>query len=154
MAVRDAFKITRKTFFNPRAWFNYDEFNNQNNVLWNLLKANLVPPQTQPQDTQTFEQAMQRHGMAETDIPVAIKNYRLFALLFSLLAFLAFVYAFFILFGYHTLFGWLLSMCVCALLLAQALKYDFWSLQLRRRKLDLTFADWKASILGKTGCVA
>ena len=26
MAIRDALKVSRKTFFNPRAWLNYDEF--------------------------------------------------------------------------------------------------------------------------------
>ena len=49
MAVRDAFKVSRKTFFNPRAWFNYDEFKGQNNALWNLLRGVLIPAQTAPQ---------------------------------------------------------------------------------------------------------
>ena len=97
---------------------------------------------------------MQRNGMAEADVLVAIKNYQLFVLIFTLLGGLAFIYAFFILFSYHTVFGWLLGISVCALLFAQAFKYDFWSLQLRRRKLDLTFTDWKEAILGKKGGAA
>lgn len=155
MAVRDYLKISRKTFFNPRGWFNYDEFVNQNRALWGVIKGIVVPPQADTPATQeTFEQAMQRQGMTEADLQESIKSYRLFVMIFMLLASLAFIYAFFLLFGYHTLSGWLLAMCVCALLLAQAFKYDFWSLQLRRRKLNLTFKEWKQSILGDKGGVS
>lgn len=151
MAIRDVFKVSRKTFFNPRAWLNYDEFKNQNRILWNLVKDVITVPAPTPQSSETFEQAMVRHGMTEADIATTIKNYRLFTLIFLTLGSLAFIYAFFLLFGYYTISGWLLSMCVCALLFAQAFRYDFWSLQLRRRKLDLTFNDWKESVLGKKG---
>ena len=154
MPVPDVFKVSRKTFFNPRAWFNYDEAKNQNRILWNLVGNILTSPQVTPQSEETFEQAMQRHDMAEADILVAIKSYSLFVTIFVFLAALSFVYAFFLLFGYHTIFGWILAMSVCALLLAQAFKYNFWSLQLRRRKLDLTFSDWTESILGKKGGAA
>ena len=151
MAVRDYLKISRKTFFNPRAWSNYDEFVNQNRILWGTIKSIIIPPTIAEINEETFEQSMQRNGMTEADLKESIKNYRTFALLFALLGGLAFIYAFFLLFGYQTLSGWLLAICVCALLFAQAFKYDFWSLQLRRRNLKLTFNDWKESILGKGG---
>lgn len=151
MAIRDIFKVSRKTFFNPRAWLNYDELANQNRALFTLLGNLFTVPVAAPIVEETFEQSMQRHGMTEADLKVAIKNYRLFALLFVALGSLAFIYAFFILFAYGTIAGWLLAMCVCSLLLTQAFKYDFWALQLRQRKLTLTFKDWKTAILGGKG---
>jgi len=156
MAIRDAFKVSRKTFFNPRAWFNYDEFKAQNIVVWGVLRSIFVAPPVAPETetTDTFEEVMQRNGLTEADLAISLQNYRLFVWLFISLGLLAFIYAFFMLFAYHTLTGWILAMCVCGLLLAQAFKYDFWCLQLRRRRLNLTFADWKASILGGKGGAA
>lgn len=151
MAVRDVFKVSRKTFFNPRAWLNYDDFKNQNRLLWGMVKDVTTVPEAAPRTDETFEEAMARHGMSEADVNVSSQNYRRFALFFAFLGSLAFIYAFFILFGYHTISGWVLAMCVSALLFTQAFKYDFWSLQMRRRKLDLTFDDWKNAILGKKG---
>jgi hypothetical protein len=154
MAIRDVFKISRKTFFNPRAWFNYDEFKNQNRILWGTLSTVIIPPTPAPITDETFEQAMARNGMTETDREEGVKAYRRFALLFVFLALIAFIYAFFLLFAYHVMSGWLLALCVCALLLSQAFKYDFWSLQLRRRNLRLTFNDWKEAMLGNKGGAA
>ncbi len=155
MAVRDAFKVTRKTFFNPRAWFSYDEFLNHNRIIWGSIKSVVVAPAVEPgAEEETFEQAMERNGMSEEDRQIGIKAYRNFALIFVSLAVFSFIYAFFLLFAYHVLSGWLLAMSVCALLLSQAFKYDFWALQLQRRKLNLTFDDWKNNILGNKGGAA
>lgn len=151
MAVKDYLKVSRKTFFNPRAWLNYDEFKNQTGLLWGILKPIITLPTPAPISEETFEQAMIRHEMTEADRVLAIQAYRRFALLFVFLGALAFIYAFFLLFAYHVFSGWLLAMCVCALLLSQAFKYDFWSLQLRRRNLRITYRDWLDALLGKNG---
>jgi hypothetical protein len=63
-------------------------------------------------------------------------------------------YSFFLLFHHTAFLGWFLGMATSALFFAQAFKYDFWSLQMRRRKLGLTFQDWKKSILGIKGASA
>jgi len=153
MAMWDIFKVSRKTFVNPRAWLGFDYFIGQNRVIGSYLKSIFVPPAAVPVNEETFEQSMQRNGMSEADLKLAIKNYQRFTLLFVFLAVLSFCYAFFILFAYALFSGFLLALCVCALLLAQAFKYNFWSLQLTRRNLNITFNDWKKSILSKNGGV-
>lgn len=146
MAIRDLFKVSRKTFFNPSAWIDYRALRTHTSTIATVLSAEFTVPK--PLREETFAQAMARLKLNESDVKSIARNYRLYALFFLMLGFLAFIYTFYILFRYWTLMGWILGMGVTALLLSQAFKYDFWSLQMRKRKLGLTFADWQNSVLG------
>lgn len=146
MAIRDIFKISRKTFFDPAGWLDYESLKYQNQTIWVVLKNLFTRPR--PQREETFNAAMKRLKLSEEDVQYGAKNYRLFAIGFFLIGLLVFFYSFYLLFRHVTFFGWILGLAVSALFLAQAFKYDFWSLQMRRRKLGLTFADWKKSVLG------
>ena len=145
MAVRDIFKITRKTFFNPSGWLDLDSLREQNQTIWTVFKSMFTAQR--PEREETFSEAMKRLDLSERDVQFGATNYRIYALVFFLLGLLLMFYAFFLLFHYKTLLGWFLGMASAALFYAQAFKYDFWSLQMRRRKLGLTFKDWKKSIL-------
>jgi hypothetical protein len=147
MAVRDIFKISRKTFLNPSGWLDLNGLIEQNKTIWSVLK-NLFT-KAEPTRQETFAQAMQRQGLAETDIPKLISRFTLYVWLFVGCGLAAFGYAFYLLFAHHLFVGWLLSMSVSVFFAAQAFRYDFWSLQLRRRTLGLSFADWKKSRLGE-----
>lgn len=149
MAIRDIFKISRKTFINPTAWIDYNSLKFQNQTLWSILKPLFTP--ARPQREETFEAAISRLGLTEEAVEYGAANYRIFAFGFCIIGFLTLFYSFFLLFKYSAFLGWLLGLGVSALFFAQAFKYDFWSLQMRRRKLGLTFAEWKESILGKQG---
>src|SRR5579862_4561130 len=146
MAIRDAVKVSRKTFFNPRGWLDYDNLKQQTIGLLAILQTTFRP--VSPAREESFEHAVERLNLTETDIQTTIKNYRLYALIFFCLGFITFCYAFFLLFYHHTFFGWLLGLCVCSFFLSQAFRFDFWSLQMRKRRLGLTFSEWKKSILG------
>lgn len=149
MAIRDYFKVSRKTFVNPSGWVGWDSLKAQTSVLRDGLKSAFTV--AKPQREETFEEATKRLELTEDDIKNTIFNYRLTALSFLILAILAFAYAFFLLFRHGTITGWLLGFAVSALFGSQAFKYDFWAFQMRRRQLGLTFTDWKRSILGETG---
>lgn len=149
MRVRDIFKISRKTFLNPGGWIYYDGLKEQTITIWGVLK-NLFTP-TRPVLEETFEQAIARLKLTKKDVANTAKTYHVYALIFAGLGLFALLYAFYLLFRFGTIAGWLLSIAVSAFLFAQAFRFDFWSLQMRERKLGLTFADWKNSILGKKG---
>lgn len=146
MAIRDIFKVTRKTFVNPSAWIDYESLRFQNRTIYDALK-NIFTTQ-QPMREESFEQAMKRLGMTEEDVQYGATNYRLFAMVFLIIGLLIMFYSFYLLFQHAAFLGWLLGLSAAALFFAQAFKYDFWSLQMRRRKLGLTFTDWKKAILG------
>lgn len=146
MAVRDIFKVSRKTFFNPTAWFNYEALETQNKVIWSIVSLVFVKPKA---DTvETFEEAVTRQKLTDKDIKEGIGTYRALALVFILFSLAALGYAIYLVARYGSLTGCLLSLAVMALFAAQSFKYDFWALQMSRRQLGLTFSDWKRHYLG------
>lgn len=147
MAVRDIFKLSRKTFFDPKGWADTDSIVDQNRTILTVLKAMFTP--AKPTRQETFEEAMQRQGLTEDQVAPLATTYRRYAALFMLFATLSFAYAFYLLFRFHHLLAFGLSLTVMAFFLAQAFRYDFWSLQLRTRRLGLTWSDWTKSWLGE-----
>ena len=146
MAVRDAFKFSWKTFFNPSAWIDYSGLVSQNKAIATVLtNLKAVPAAGTPE---TFEEAVQRQGLTEKDLQDGIASYRALALVFFLLAAFSFVYAAYLIIVYRTVLGMTLGLVVASLFFSQAFKYDFWALQMRKRTLGLTFEDWKRNYLG------
>ena len=146
MAVKDILKVNRKTFFNPSAWMNYDYLKYQTGTLWDIIKAIITP--AAPDREETFEQAIERIGITEEDVKSIADNYRAYAFGFFLFGLMALIYAFYLLFIHVRFTGWMLGIATSALFFVQAFRYDFWSFQMRRRKLGATFAEWKQSIWG------
>lgn len=146
MAVRDIFKFSRKTFFNPKGWIDWDTIVAQNKYLWGVLKGLFFP--AKPDTSRTFEEAMQEYGLSEADIADGITTYRTLAFVFLILGLCGLVYSGYLLVRYFSAGGAFLAIAVSVLLFTQAFKYDFWALQMRRRHLGLTFSDWKRQYLG------
>lgn len=149
MALRDLFKVSRRTFLNPTAWLDFDSLKMQNRTIWQVLSSIFTTPK--PERQEDFASAMKRLKLSEADVTNAIKSYRHYALMFFGIGLLIFIYAFYLLFRYGELMGWLLAMAASALFFSQAFKYDFWSLQMKERRLGMTFKEWKASVLGSKG---
>ena len=145
MALRDVFKISWKTFVNPTGWLDYDALKSQNQLLYGILKPTFSADK--PGQPETFEQATERLGLTEADITAGQHRYRRWAIYFALLGLLVFYYAFYLVFRYLSFPSFILGIAAAMLFFTYAFKFDFWSLQMRRRKLGLTFADWKASYL-------
>lgn len=147
--LRDALKFSRKTFFNPRGWIDFDFLKDQNRTIIDVLK-NLFTAD-QPARQESFEEAVARLKLSEEDIQSTQKTYRLYAVLFVVLALLAFIYSIYLVVSYGSFTGFLVGIAVSVLLGGQAFRFDFWAFQMRRRKLGATFDEWKKSILGTKG---
>lgn len=146
MAIRDIFKVNRKTFIDFGAWIGLESIIAQSKMIWGILRgAAAVPP---PGASESFEDAVKRQGLTEKDINDGERTYRLFAIMFFVLGMIALAYGIFILVHHQSYSGLVLAAVSSALLFSQAFKYDFWSLQMRRRHLGLTYADWKRYYLG------
>lgn len=152
MAVRDMFRITRRTFFNPVGWIDFNTLSTQNRTIWTVLRGLFTTPR--PVREETFEQAMERLKISESDVKQIAKTYRWYAITFSFLGLVVLIYAFYLLFHNATIAGFLLGLAAAALFFSQAFKFDFWSFQMRKRKLGLTYAQWKKNLIGKKGSVA
>ncbi|MBX3709834.1 MAG: hypothetical protein KIT56_05270 [Gammaproteobacteria bacterium] len=149
MAIRDIFKISWKTFFNPAGWIDYPFLKMQNAVIYSIIKT-LFTSDT-PEKRETFEQAVKRLALTEDDVKKTITAYHVYTFIFIVLGFLVFAYAFYLLFGPHSIAGWLLGLGASGLFFGQAFKYDFWALQMQQRKLGMTFNQWKRHRLGDKG---
>lgn len=146
MAVRDIFKINRKTFFNPSGWIDYPSLKGNTKMLYGILKTTFTVPTSIA--SETFEESVKRQGLTEKDIADGIGSYRALALVFVILALAAIAYAAYLMYYHATFTGLMLSLVVSALCFSQAFKYDFWAMQMSKRKLGLTFVDWKRQYLG------
>lgn len=147
MAIRDIFKVSRKTFINPAGWIDYEGLKTQNRTIITVIKSLYTPQKAER--SETFEQAMTRLQITDADVQSLASRYSLFALMFALLGIAVFGYAFYLLFAHVSFLGFILGLSVSGLFFAYGFKYDFWALQMKRRELGLTFEEWKHHILGK-----
>lgn len=146
MAVKDVFKFSRKTFFNPSAWLGLDQLIAYNRVITSTLKTTFTAEKTE--HAETFEEAMVRLNVTEAELQERAQLYRWYTLLFLLLGILSLGTGFYYLFAYHTFAGWLLATCVALLFGAQAFRYDFWHFQIKQRRLGCTVAEWWSGKVG------
>lgn len=141
MAIGDLFRVNRKTFFNPRAWINYEVIRDSTLMAWGLLMAIFTVPT--PEREETFEQAKARLKLTEADIQQAGRNYFIYAVIFALIGVVVFIYSFYLLIVHHTGHGWLIGLSVSALFLGQSFRFHFWYFQIKHHKLGCTFAEWR-----------
>ncbi len=152
MAVKDIFKISRKTFFNPTAWLGTHEISGYTRLIGSTLKTAFTPDKTRR--VETFEQALERLNVTETDLQRNAQRYQLYAWVFIALSAGSILASFYYLFHHGTFAGWCLAMVVAALLAANAFKFDFWHFQIKYRKLGCTVEEWwrgKLNDEGQTG---
>lgn len=146
MAIRGILKT-----FLPSGWLygEVEDLKDQNKSLYRILKS-LFTKDT-PVREESFADAMVRLNLTEEYVKRTAATYHIYAILFFILGLAIFTYGFYVLFAHSTLSGWLLSMAASGLCLAQAFRFDFWSYQMRVRKLGVSFNEWLESVVGKKG---
>ena len=141
MAIKQALKISRKTFFNPRAWLGYDSLREDSRTIWTMVLDVLAVPGAT--EAETFEEAKERLGLSEENLQTTVHNYLLYALLFVVLGTLMILYSFYLIIGHKLFWGWLLSLSIAGLFYANDFRYHFWVFQIKQRKLGCTFEEWR-----------
>lgn len=144
MAIKDIFKINRRTFFDPVAWFG-SSVKVTSSIIWNTSKNLFAPIEAKQQES--FSDAIKRFGLHEADLEQIQTNYLVYCLIFLICAFSAFVYGFYLIYNYKTFSGLALSIAVTALFAAQAFRYHFWYFQIKHRKLGCSFEEWKSGTI-------
>ena len=140
MSLKDAVKVSRKTFFNPRGWSGYDFIKLQFRTTWDIIKDAVSPQEVGRQET--FDEAMKRLELTEEDIQKSQNNYLLFASLFVLCGVLTLVFSFYLIFHHKTFSGMILGFVTSTLFFVYAFRYHFWYFQIKHRKLGCTIDDW------------
>src|SRR5437773_2336556 len=101
MAIRDVFRISRKTFFDPKGWIGYDELKAYNRIIGSDLKTIMTP--AKPERIESFQEAMDRLNVTEADVAETAKRYLLYTVIFIILAGIAFATGFYLLFEHGTI---------------------------------------------------
>lgn len=147
MAIRDIFKVNLKTFLNPSAWIDLGGLISQNQSLYKVLKTSFTAEA--PAKPESFEEAMKKRGLTEKDVQEGAATYRALAFVFFILGLGSMFYAGLLIIRHSSFLGMVLGLAVTGLLFSEAFRYDFWALQMRQRRLGMTFEDWKRHYLGK-----
>ncbi len=141
MALKDVFKVTRKTFFNPTGWLGYDMLSAQFKLSSDIIKNAFAPRVAR--HTETFDEAMARLQLTESDIQKIGSRYFLIALIFFVCGILTFLFSFYLLFHYVAIAGWILGLATTGLFIAYSFRNHFLYFQIKHRKLGCTFAEWR-----------
>lgn len=151
-AIKKVIKVDRKTFFNPSGWFDLQTIVDLNTTIMDVLRATFYLPKPTPKKEQeTFEEAVKRQKLTKKDLEQTHSTYKTFAVLFAILGIIDFCYTFYLLFAHFSILGFILGIASTALFFGQAFRFDFWALQISKKKLGLTFHQWKDHYLGNTG---
>lgn len=140
MPLKDAVKVTRKTFFNPTGWLGYDMLANQSRVLWSLVRGLFVLPEAGR--AETFEQATERFKLSDEQINEVSRNFLIYTIIFTTCGVITFLFSLYLLFFRGTFAGLLIGLATMAVFFSYAFRYSFWRFEIRHRKLGATFQEW------------
>lgn len=138
--LKDAVKISRKTFFNPTGWFGYQLFVSQTELTANFIRRLFVPEQAGRQET--FAQAMTRMKLTEKDIQRIKQQYLYYTIFFIALGISVVLYGLYLLIHHGSFAGLLLAFATAGLALVNAFRFHFLWFQICHRKLGCTFNEW------------
>lgn len=145
MAVKDVFKVNRKTFFDPSGWFGFDVVKENTKLSWAVVKEVFTAKTPTAEATENFAEAQKRLRVSEQDLIRLNKYFFTIAWVFLIAAILAFVFAVVIVLdGYF--FGFVFALSATVLFLGQAFKYHFRYFQIKKRKLGCTLAEWRQEL--------
>jgi intracellular multiplication protein IcmV len=144
MAIKDIFKVNRKTFFAPSDWLGLNTVKSQTNYLIELLKGvfGTIFGLKKPTQHETFEQAMGRLGITEASLNEKQQFYLVYSFFFIFFAVITVAVAIVFMIKGHFL-ACLISFAITLLMLSQAFRYHFWQFQIKYRKLGCTFEEWR-----------
>lgn len=96
---------------------------------------------------ESFEAALVRLNLTETDIQKRASEFRRLALIFSMLAIALVIYLFYMV-SQKALVASLGTLGILLVVLGQLFRCHFWLYQIRCRKLGCTFKDWFKQSIG------
>lgn len=109
------------------------------------MTGKLLTPR-KAQHIESFEDAMNRLELSETDITNRTKEFSRLVMIFMGLAFMVFIYTLYLAATgdlRSTLFGFVVTL----LILVRAFHYHFWLFQVKSRKLGCTLREWLDSTI-------
>jgi len=132
---------------NVKRWVGYGQIKSDTKVLGKLFQT-VFSRRKEKLSTETFEEAVVRHGLTEEDIKKKMQSSRHLVIAFLSFALLLFLYSL-----YQWGSGAFLNGMICFLLAllssAYAFREHFNLYQMKQRRLGCTYSEWFKSLLSK-----
>lgn len=134
-----------RTFFgsltNVREFVNFNEFKNDARVLKTAITDVFKPADTRQKIDETFEEAMQRLNLTESDIQKQAKFFLYYSIFYATFALAFVIYAIYLFFLIKIIAS-VTTLVLGIFLATYALKENFMYMQIKKRKLNCKFKDW------------
>jgi len=140
------FRTVMKTAFGPamdvKSWVGYSQLKNNTKSLFFWVKELLfLKKARRRRRKETFEQAVKRTHITEENL-IKRSNYLLRHIyIYVGMAFLCFIYAFYLIFKTNILAG-ILTIMIAVYLVTRAYVAHFWCFEIKNRKLGCNFKEW------------
>lgn len=125
--------------FRVDKWVGWDYIVDTTEDYKNVVK-NMATP-AQPEMAETFEEAIQRLGLTETDLADRKKEFTRLFVFFIVLSLLIIGYGLYMAIQGNMISS-LIAFCISIYSLSQAFRFHFWLFQIKYRKLGCTLKEW------------
>lgn len=141
------FRTAFKSLFHFKSWMSWSTLRQNARVISSMYK-DVLTPQKMPVKVETFEEAMQRYGYSEQFLQAQMQQFSKAARFYLALLGLGFCYSLWLYTkGYWTAFVVMLPFNL--MLFSFYFRESFWRLQIKKRKLGMSFKDWfRITVLG------
>lgn len=130
-----------KPFVNFPKWLDAKSLKKNNETLYGFAK-DIAKPDLRPVSQESFEEAMVRLQLSEQDVVNRRAFFLRMAIFYGLFAIAVFSYGIYLFFNLVDIFPLLMALAVTVAALALWFKHHFWYVQMKQRRLGLSFDDW------------
>lgn len=139
-----------KPLVNFPHWMRWGDLKENNHMITSLAKGMLKADTAVPRQ-ETYEEAVVRLNLNDEAIAARKKDLFLMAGFFSVLAIAVFIYGFYLLLFQGMILAFFMGVALAFLLTALAFRQHFWYIQMKYKRLGLTFNDWMNYTFKKGG---
>lgn len=142
MGFWSATKNAGSYVFNFRVgkWLDYDQLKRSTTKIASITRAVFSPEHAER--TETFEQAMERLNLTESELQQRYTEFSRLFIIYLLIAVAIFSYSVWIAFTYKNILGFMMGFCITIFALTHVFRYHFWMFQIKHRKLGCTLREW------------
>ena len=138
--MKFGFRSTFKSLFNIKSWIGWDSLSKNTSWIHGLFVQLLRPPQSD-QIKETYDEACARYGYTPEFLAKQQASFQMAARIYLGMLIIGFTYMAWLYIKKHRL-ATLLMIPVNFMLFSLFFRESFWLMQLRQKKLGMTFKDW------------
>ena len=135
------FKSRVKSLFNVTGWVGLNSIKEHGSLIRVLFKSVMSRPMVGGDSTQTFDEAIEKHNLTEVDLASREKHFMQMSYIYGIILCLGVSYWLYLgIAGKWSAFVMMFSFNF--MIFSFYFRESFWLMQLRERKLGMTFRDW------------